>query len=281
MILVTGATGNVGTQVVNQLAAAGHKVRALVMDKQEGAKLATTVDTVVGDLDNTDSLVNAMRGVERVYMLAPLTPSLEQHERNVIAAAKQAGVKHVVKHSVLGAQYEGIALAKWHRAGEKALEASGLAWTHLRPSAFTSNAFFWLQSIKQGNAVYAPAGDGKLAVIDPRDIAAVAVKTLTTSGHEGQAYEITGPRALSTKEQVEILGKAIGKQLSYVDVPPEAARDGMAGMMPPVIVDAMLEFYALIKSGQASLVTDTVQKLTGKAPRTFESWAQDNAAAFK
>ncbi len=283
MILVTGSTGNVGTEIVKQLAASGHKVRALVRDTKEASgKFPTTVDVVVGDLDNIDSLVNAMKGVEKLYMLAPFTTSLVKQEGNVVDAAKRAKVRHVVKHSVLGAQYEAITLAKWHRTGEKTLEASGLAWTHIRPSGFFQNTMGWIGMIKSGGTVYFPTGDGRLAYVDPRDIAAVAVKTLTENGHEAKAYEVTGPKALSTQDAVDIIGRTIGKPLKYVNVPDQAARDSMLGSgMPAPIADAFIEFCGVIRAGQAALVTDTVAKLTGRQPRTFEAWVQENVAAFK
>ncbi|HEY1559002.1 MAG TPA: SDR family oxidoreductase [Kofleriaceae bacterium] len=282
MILVTGSTGNVGSEVVKQLAAGGHKVRALVVDTAEGSKFPTTVDTVAGNLDNIDSLVNAMKGVDHVYLLAPLTPALQKHEANAIEAAKRAKVKHVVKHSVLGANYEAVALGKWHRAGEKALEASGVGWTHLRPSAFHANSLWWAQTIKTQGAVYQPTGDGKIASIDPRDIAGCAVEVLTKPGHEGKSYELTGPAALSASDQCDIIGRVLGKPVKFVNVPDQAARDSMLAMgMPAQIVDLMIEFMGLVRSGQAAAVTDTVQKLTGKPSRSFEAWVKDNTAAFK
>jgi (4-alkanoyl-5-oxo-2,5-dihydrofuran-3-yl)methyl phosphate reductase len=283
MILVTGSTGNVGTHVVHQLAATGRKTRALVRDAKEATgKFPTTVDIAIGDLDSIDSLVTAMKGIERVYLLAPFTPSLVKQEANVIEAARRAGVKHVVKHSVLGAQYEAIALGRWHRTGEKSLEASGMAWTHLRPSGFFTNTLGWAQMIKSGGTVYYPTGDGKLAIIDPRDVAAVAVKTLTENGHEAKSYELTGAQALSTQEQVDVIGRAIGKPVKFVNVPDQAARDSMLGQgMPPQIVDMLIEFTGVIRANQASLVTDTVQKISGRQPRTFEAWVKENVSAFK
>jgi uncharacterized protein YbjT (DUF2867 family) len=283
MILITGSTGNVGSEVVKQLANAGHKVRALVRDPKEATgRLPTTVDVVVGDLDNVDTLVNALKGVEKLYLLAPLTPSLQQQEANVVEAAKRARVQHIVKHSALGAQWEANTLAKWHRAGERIVEQSAAQWTHIRPSGFFSNALGWAGMIKNGGTVYYPTGEGKLGVVDPRDIAAVAVKVLTEPGHSSKTYDVTGPVALSTREQVDLIGRAIGKQLKFVDIPDQAARESMLGMgMPAPIVEMMLEFCKAIKAGQAATVTDTVQKLTGKTPRTFEAWAQEYAATFR
>jgi uncharacterized protein YbjT (DUF2867 family) len=283
MILVTGSTGNVGTEVVKQLASAGHKVRALVRNSKDGAgKFPTTVDLAVGDLDNVDSLVNAMRGIDKLYLLAPFTASLVKQEANVIDAAKRAKVKHVVKHSVLGAQYEAITLARWHRAGEKALEGSGIAWTHLRPSAFFPNALGWATMIRQGATVYYPTGDGKVGAIDPRDIAAVAVKTLTEHGHEAKSYDVTGPQALSTQDQVDIIARAIGKPLKFVNVADPAARESMQGQgMQTQLIDVLLEFTAIVRAGQCSLVSDTVHRLTARQPRTFEAWVKDNVGSFK
>jgi uncharacterized protein YbjT (DUF2867 family) len=283
MILVTGATGNVGRHVVKDLTAAGHAVRAFVTDEAEARKLfGPGVALAVGSFDDRASLDAALRGVDKMYLLAPFHPSLSAWEAAAIDAAKRAGVKHVVKHSVAGAQYEAINLGRWHRAGEKLLEQSGIAWTFLRPAGFMSNALFWAGSVKAQGAVYQPMGTGTLAVIDPRDIAAVAAKVLTTPGHEGKAYDLTGPVALTMAEQVKILGDVIGRPLNYVDVPDAAAKDAMLGMgMPPPIVDAMIEFTNLVRAGQTGQVSNTVQAITGKPPRSFETWARDNAAAFK
>jgi uncharacterized protein YbjT (DUF2867 family) len=282
MILVTGSTGNVGSEVVKQLASGEHKVRALVRDRSSAAgKFPTTVDLAIGDLDSVDSLVAAMRGVDKVYLLAPMTPSHVVHEANAIAAAKRAQVKHVVKHSLLGAQYEAITLARWHRNGEKVLEASGLAWTHVRPSAFFTNALGWAAMIKNGGVVYQPTGEGKLGMVDPRDVAAVAVAALTEPGHESKAYDVTGGRALSTREQVEIIAQATGKPIKYVHVPDHTARDSMLRTMQPQLVELLLEYMGMVRGGQAAVVTDAVQKVTHRQPRTFEAWVQDHVGVFK
>jgi uncharacterized protein YbjT (DUF2867 family) len=283
MILVTGSTGNVGCEVVKQLATVGHKVRALVQNEGDAKRrFPTNVDIVKGNLNDPTTIDAAMAGVDRIYLIAPLTPQLTQHDSTVIKAAKRAGVKHVVKQSVLGAQYEGITLAKWHRASEKEIEASGMSWTFIRPSGFFANALAWTQSIRHGGAVYWPTGAGKLGIVDARDIAAVAVKALVESGHEARAYEVTGSKAWSSQEQVDTISRTIGKPLKFVDVPDGAARDSMLGQgMPAQIVDVMLEFTGLVRSGNAGTVTDTVWKITGKTPRTWEAWVTENAAAFK
>ena len=284
MILVTGATGNVGSEVVRQLRAGRHAVRAFVRD---GDAAATTigegVEIASGDMTRPESLAAALRGVDRVYLLSALGPNLREIEAGAIETMKRAGVRHVVKHSNLGADVEpGITLPRWHRAGEKLLESSGMAWTFVRPTGFMSNALGWARTIAATGAVYAPAGQGKLAVVDPRDIAAVAVAALTRPGHENKAYDVTGPAALSTAEQVDVLAKALGKPIRYVDVPEAAARSQMLEMgMPPVIVDAMLEFMALVRAGQGERVSEDVQRVTGRPPRSFEAWVRDHIAAFR
>lgn len=283
MILVTGSTGNVGCEVVNQLATTGHRVRAFVRNEADARRrFPTNVDIVKGDLNEPSTIDAAMTGVDRVYLVAPLTTQLTQQESNVIRSAQRAGVKHVVKQSVLGAQYEGIVLARWHRASEKELEATGMAWTFVRPSALFSSALTWTQSIRHGGVVYAPTGSGKLAIVDARDVAAVAVKCLIEPGHEARAYDVTGSRSWTTQEQVDAISRVIGKPLKFVDVPDGAARDSMLGQgMPVPVVDALLELAGLVRSGRSAMVTDTVWRVTSKPPRTWEAWVAETATAFK
>jgi len=284
MILVTGATGNVGSQVLQQLRAAGQPVRAFVHDGETAARrFGGGVEIAVGDLNRPQTLEAALRGIDRLYLLAPLSPELQQQEANAIGAATRAGVRYVVKHSNIGAADDaGSRFQRWHRAGERLLEQSGMAWTFVRPTGFMSNALDWAATIKSQGAVYWPGGEGKLSVVDPRDIAAVAVKALTEPGHGGKAYDVTGPEALSTAEQVQTIATVIGRPITYVDIPDSAARASMVEMgMPASSVDGLLEFMALVRAGQAETVTDTVLQVTGQPARTFEAWVRENAAAFR
>jgi uncharacterized protein YbjT (DUF2867 family) len=161
------------------------------------------------------------------------------------------------------------------------LKASGLAWTILRPNEFMSNAYFWRDTVKSQGVVYAPTGDGKHAAIDPLDIAAVAAKALTTSGHEGKTYALTGPEALSTAEQAAKLGAAIGRDVRHVDMPSAAFREQLANMgLPPVAIDPLANFYDLVRQGKLAYVHPTVEQVTGRPARGFADWARDHAAAF-
>jgi uncharacterized protein YbjT (DUF2867 family) len=284
MILVTGATGTIGSEVVRQLAAAGQKVRAFVRKPEKAEKLkGPNVEIAKGDLDHADSLRAALQGVDHVFLLSAGLDTISKTEPKVVEEAKKAGVKHIVKLSVMGADMEpGGAITRAHRGSEKAIEASGIAWTFLRPSGFMSNMMNNLQSIKAQGKFYGPYADGKMGVIHPGDIAAVAVKALTERGHEGKAYTLTGPEPLSNAEEAKKLSAAVGKTIEFVNVPPEAAADGMlkAGM-PKSLVDGLIEFSGAVRAGYVAATTGEVEKVLGRKPKSFDDWAKENAAAFK
>ena len=281
MILVTGATGTVGSEVVAQLVAAGQEVRAMTRNPTK-AKFDRPVEVMQGDFADPKSLERAVEGVGRVFSL---TVGLQTgiHERNLAQAAKKAGVRHIVKLSAMGGDEETRnAIRKWHDEGEQAIRETGIPLTVLRPGAFMSNALHWRETIRSQGKVFSNYGDGKLPAIHPRDIAAIAVRALTGNGHEGKAYSMTGPEAMSISEQVKILSEAIGKPLEYVAISDEAARKGMmqAGM-PLALIDALIPFGGFIRSGRAAKVFRTVEEVTGRPALTFRDWAREHAAAFR
>lgn len=281
MILVTGATGTVGREVAAQLLAAGQEVRALTRDPSK-VKLDGGIQVVKGDFDAPDTLPSAVDGVERVFSLT-FGPQTGVREGNLAQAAKASGVRHIVKLSALGGDDQTRNdIRKWHDEGEQAIRDTGIAWTVLRPTAFMSNALHWRASIRAQGKVFSNYGDGKLPSVHPRDIAAVAVRALTSNGHEGKAYPLTGSDALSMSEQVKILEEAIGRRLEFVPITDEAARKGMehAGM-PAFLIDALVPFAAFIRSGKAAHVFHTVAEVTGRPPLRFGDWANENAAAFR
>jgi uncharacterized protein YbjT (DUF2867 family) len=281
VILVSGATGTVGREVVAQLLAAGHEVRALTRDPAK-AKFDAKVEIVVGDLTQPSTLARAVGGARRVFSLAT-GPDLAIQETNLAAAAKHAGVEHVVKLSVLEVGGDPPnAISEWHKAGERAYEDSGIAWTFVRPGSFMSNALTWVGAIKAQGKVFSSYGEGKFPPVHPRDIAAVAVAALTSPGHEGKAYRLTGPEALTMAEQVQILSKATGRSIELVSLSIDAARGGMvkAGM-PPMLVEALLDVAAWVRSGRAAEILPTVAQITGRAPLTFGDWAREHAEAFR
>jgi len=284
VILVTGATGTVGREVVAQLAAAGAPVRALVRDPGKAAALLPAgVDLAPGDLDRPATLAAALQGVEKVFLLSPADPRQVEQQGNVILAARRAGVGHVVKMSALGASTGSpVSLLRWHRQTEKELEKSGVAYTHLRPHFFMQNMLGMAAAIAAQGVVHAPMKDGRVSIVDARDIAAVAVGVLTRAGHEGKTYDVTGPEALSYADMAGKISAAIDKQVTYVNVPfTEARRDLVGAGMPEWLADSLLGLYGLFGAGHGSLVTNVVAEVAKKQPRTFDEFAREHAAAFR
>ncbi len=281
-ILVTGATGNVGSQVVQQLITLGITPRVAVrsMNKAESLKKAGA-EPVEMDLERPETIVPALAGVDKVFLVSPFVPNMVELTAILIAAAKQANVRHIVKLSALA--QPGIALSKWHEEMENAIASSGIPFTFLRPNGFMQNFVNAMaETIKSENAFYLNAGEGKVSFVDTRDIASVAVAALTTSGHEGQSYIITGSEALSHAQSASILSQVLGRTINYVDVPDDAVRQGMQGAgMPDPIVNALLELYASYKAGQAATVSPTVEQVTGKKPISFEQFAKDYAEVWQ
>jgi uncharacterized protein YbjT (DUF2867 family) len=279
-ILVTGATGNVGSRLVRRLKEKGRALRAFARDV--AGKTPEGVEAATGDFTDRASLRRAMDGVDAVYLLSA-GDQLSVHEANAIEAAKESGVKLVVKHSVAGAQYNAPGFPSWHRAGEQRLEASGIPFVLLRPASFASNALYWAGSIKDQSTVYGALGDAAIPVIDPEDIAEAAATVLTTPGHEGKAYELSGPEALTTAQQVDAIGRVVGRELTFVNVPDDAARQAMLGMgMSPAYVEAMVQLFVMFRQiGRIEPYPGDVQALTGHPPRSFGQWAEANASAFR
>jgi uncharacterized protein YbjT (DUF2867 family) len=281
MILVTGATGNVGRELVAQLVAKGERVRALTRDPKK-ATFPQKVESFVGDLAKPETLSKAMEGVDRLFSLAT-GPQLAELEGNLAQAAKRARVRHVVKLSVLGAG-SGMEspMVAWHEGGERAFQNAGVPWTFVRPGYFMSNAIQWAGSIKSTGKVFLPYGDGKLPPVHPRDIAAVCATCLTSTGHEGKAYPLTGGQALSAAEMAGALSEVVGRPIEYVAVSDEAARDGMLKMgLPSVLVEGLLQLAGMIRAGKVANVLPTVKEVLGREPLTFAQWAKENAAAFR
>ena len=280
MLLVTGATGTVGREVVAQLLAQGQPVRA--MSRIPGrAKIDARAEVVRGDFEDAESLTHAVAGVEKVFSLT-FGPETALHEGRLAKAAVAAGARHIVKLSAMGGDEETRnAIRKWHDEGEEAIRATGIGLTVVRPGAFMSNALHWRETIRTAGKVFSNYGNGKVVPVHPRDIAAVAVRALTTEGHEGKAYTVTGPEALSVGDQVRILSEAIGRKIEYVPVSDEMAGKGMekAGI-PRLVIDALLPFAAYIREGKGAQVFQTVEEVTGRPAFTFRDWARENAAAF-
>jgi uncharacterized protein YbjT (DUF2867 family) len=279
-ILVTGSTGNVGSRLVRDLVSRGAAVRAFT-HSADRSPFDSRVEIALGDFTDKESLRKALEGVSKMYLLAA-APNTEAYEAKAIEVAKGAGLELLVKQSVAGAQYKATDIPRWHRAGEERIEASGIPHVFLRPGPFDSNALGWAETVKSHDTVYGALGDAALPHIDPEDIAAVAAVVLTAPGHAGKAYELTGPEALTTQQQVDILASVLGRPLKYVNVPDEAARKSMLGMgMPPHYVDAMLGLIQTLRGFGRIEPSGDVQAVLGREARSFRKWAEANAAAFR
>ena len=273
MILVTGATGNIGKPLVRELAEAGARMRVLVRD---AAKAPPNVEVAVGDLDDAGAVRDALDGIETGFMLCSSPPQ----EATFIGAAKKAGVKRIVMLSSGGVPF-GVGGGPAHVAGEALLRGSGLRWTILRPWEFMSNALRWVPTVRLQRAVFEPAGSGKTPLIDPRDIASVAARVLGEDGHDGKTYDLTGPAAIGRAEMVAALAKALGKPLNYVDVPEAAFGDQMAKLgLPPFVLEGVLGFYRMVREGKLAETKPDVERLLGRPARSWDDWVAENAAAF-
>jgi len=280
MILITGATGNIGKELIPLLLEAGQPIRVFVRDERKVAYLDTCVERAAGDLNKPETLLPAVKDVERIFLVTYET----QQDINVIEAAKRAGVQHIVKLSTLEATEHKIQVGKWHYEREELIRASGLDWTFLRPGMFMSNSIeWWAESIKSQNSVFFPGGKkGKVAPVDPRDVARVAAAALTQPGHHGQAYELTGSELFTISEMVQVISKVLGKPIQYVDIPPIAAKLFMLKTgMDKALVNALMEMLGSLRRNEGAIVTDNVERITGHPPRTFEAWCREHIKAFQ
>lgn len=262
----------------------GERAARVLESKAKAEKArAAGVDAVVLDFAKPETLRPAMAGVDAVFLLGSGGARQVERELNVVNAARDAGVKKLVKLSVWGAAEESYSFAKLHRAVERAVEASGLAWTFLRANGFMQNFVNHMAgTIKGQGAIYQPAADTRISHVDVRDIARVAVRALTASGHEGKAYDLSGPQAFSYGEAADILSRVLDRKIAYVALTDEAAKDGMrkAGM-PAHYVEALIDLYRFYGKGTASAVSPAVKDVTGREPTGFEQFARDHVNAWR
>lgn len=286
-ILVTGATGTVGREVVKQLAMVDSDVRVRAgvhsVIKGENLKRLPGVEIVEMDFEDEESLHAAFTHVDKVFLITPFAEDQVQMAKTLVDEAKRAGVKHIVRLSAMGADAEpGIQLGRWHREVENYIEQSGISYTFLRPASFMQNfENFSAASIKEEGRLYRSTGSGKVAYIDTRDIAAVAVEVLIGEGYEGKAYDLTGPEALSCEEVAQIMSEETGKPVTFVDIPEGAAREAMVSQgMPGKLADALLELDGVYKAGYSNEVNDEVQSVIGRKPHTFRQFMRDYSECF-
>jgi uncharacterized protein YbjT (DUF2867 family) len=286
-ILVTSATGTVGSEVINQLSSATDvNIKAAVHSVENVKRVkGDKTEVVLIDYSKPETLTEALNDVDKIFLLTPDVPNAPELASNLVIEAKKAGIRHIVKQSVMGADLEAdVGTLRLHRQAEKIIEQSGIPFTFLRPNEFMQNFInFHSPSIKSNNAFYVPLEDAKVSLVDVRDIAAVAVKSLTDDKHNNnKTYLITGPEALSYHQAAEILSNATGKKISYVNISEEEAREAMKEMgMSDWLINTISELSDYFRKGNASQISSAVEEVTGKKPISFSQFAKDYVEAFR
>ena len=283
MILATGGTGNAGSQVVRALLERGQSVRTFVRDPHKARGLfGNAVELAVGDFTDPSSVLAALDGVEQLFLSGADDPRRVEWERNMIDAAAAMPVRRVVKLSSITAEPGArVAFWDWHGRIERHLRDSGIHFVALRSSFYMSNLLAAREQISHEGRIYAPAGNAKIAMIDPRDLGHAAAAVLSTDGHAGKTYFLTGPEAITYTQVAAELSSATGRHVEFVDVPDEAARQAMIQSgLPAFLAEGIVDVFAMTRQGADCQVTATVESLTGAPPRDFASFAHDHAHLF-
>ena len=277
MILVTGATGNIGSALLRELQACGAgPIRGLTRDAAR-AGFPDGVEAAEGDFAEAASLEPALEGVRALFLVSRLGP-----DADILDAARRAGVEHVVLVSSITVQtHPHLGPAAENLAVERLLQDSGMAWTILRPTQFASNALMWAASIRERDTVRMPFADTGLPTIHPADIAAVARVALTEPGHRGRTYALTGPERVTARQQVESIAAVLGREVPFTEIGREEAHARMTAVFGAEDADAVLDVMGGDVNEAIQQVRDTVEQVTGSAARTFREWASENAAAFR
>jgi uncharacterized protein YbjT (DUF2867 family) len=284
MILITGATGTNGTELIKLLAREGVGVRALVRSPDRAAAIAHLhgVELVVGDLGDHSSLQAALSGIERAFLVTNSSEEAQNLQCRFVDTARRTGLQHIVKLSQLGAEPTSpVRFLRYHAEVEKVIRASGINYTFLRPNLFMQGLLVFRSSIATTGKFFAAAGDAKVSVVDVRDIATAAAAALTQPGHEGRIYDLTGPEALTHPEMAAQLSHALGRPIRFIDITPEAMKAALLDTgLPLWQADGLLEDYAHYRRDEASMITSGVTEATGASARTFAAFARDYAPHF-
>ena len=283
MILVTGATGKAGSQVVRALLERGREVRAFARDPDKAQSLfGDAVELALGDFADPPSVRAALDGADDVLLSCADDPRRVEWETSAIDAAAAAGVRRIVKLSTVAAEPGSpVAFWDWHGQVERHLRASGVPAVILRSTFYMSNVLAAAEQVSYEGRIYTPAGEARVAMIDPLDVGAVAAAVLTGVGDDGQTHVLTGPEAITYGQVAGELSAATGRPVEFVDVPDEGARQAMveAGM-PDFVAEQLVKVFGQLRQGVAARATNTVESLTGGPPRSFAAFARDHAELF-
>lgn len=283
MILITGATGTVGSEVVRRLSAEGVQVRAVTRDPGKADTIRLPhVELAKGDFEDADSIRRVCTGVERSLLLTNSTERTEEQQTAFTRIAQQSGVRHIVKLSQLHADASSPGrFLRYHAAVEAAIRASGLTFTFLRPNLYMQGVLNFHQSIQQKSAFFAAAGDARISAVNIRDLVDVAIAALTTPQHDNKIYSLTGPDALTFADMARQLSMAVGRTITFVDVPSESMRTALSDLgLPAWQADGLVEEFAMYRRGEAAEVETGVNEALGRLPRSFAQFARDYASLF-
>jgi uncharacterized protein YbjT (DUF2867 family) len=284
MILITGASGTVGRAVLEGVRKAGKPFKAMYRNTEDAKKAPPGAPTLLADFADKNSLKQALQGIDTAFVVCSPIPQLVELEGNVIDACKEAGVRHIVLNSALGAGDYPKSFPSWHRRVEDKLQACGLGYTIFRPNGFMQNIVaFHAPGIRAQGAFYVSMGSAKTSVIDVRDVGLAAARALIAPAeHAGKTYELNGPEALSNDEIAARISRITGQTVRYVDIPEEAQRKSMLDLgMPEWQVTALLELQQYYVTGKCGAVTDVLPKLLGRPPITLDQYLNDFKDRFR
>ncbi len=285
MSKVLVSNGNIGSATATILANLGHDVCLLVRKPDSNPELEKLGITItVADAAKSETLAQAFEGVDAFFFVSPLVENMVELAAHLIAAAKQAGVKHIVRSSANGATPDApIAMGKLHGQVEQLIKNSGIAYTIVQPATFFQNIFGSIGTIKSQQAFYGSAGEGKNGLVDVRDIAAVAATAINEGAkHVGKTYIVTGPEAISNADMATVLSKKLGKEIKYVNLSAADLGKAYKGYgMGDWVVNALLELDNITKLGYVANLSDDVKSVTGRIPISFGQFVDDNLAGFK
>lgn len=284
-ILITGATGNIGTTLAKQLSAQGIPFRAMVRTTDDQARALHALpgaEAVIGDFNNPDSVARALQGIEKAFLLTNSSEQAEKLQSDFVDVARHAGVQHIVKLSQLHAAPQSpVRFLRYHAAVEQKIRESGIDYTFLRPNLFMQGLLGFRDPIIQQGKFFATAGEAPISLVDIRDIAEIAAIALSTPGHAGKIYDITGPESLTHRELATKLSIVLGRTISYVNVLPDQLLQALLQVGFPLWqAEGLIEDYAHYARGEAAAISPAVQQLTGHAPRSFDHFIQEYAAMF-